>query len=170
MKYIDLTNEKFGYWTVIEKSIRPPTKSKSKPIYWKCRCECGNERIIPAHNLRCKLTSSCGCKNIFPDYLALYNKLLTSSKISKHKCDLKFEEFVKFTKIKKCFYCHSPIFWKKHGLLKSYNLDRKDNSLGYTKDNCVVCCKRCNFSKSARFSYEEWYGMTNYLRQLKVNR
>ena len=165
MKSIDLINKRFGNWTVIEKANRPLTNSKSKQIYWKCKCDCGNIRIIPAHNLRCKRTSSCGCKKVLPDYKPLYNKLVISSRVSEHQCNLTFEEFIKFTQIKKCFYCHSPIFWKKHGQLKSYNLDRKNNSEGYTKNNCVVCCKRCNFGKSSKFSYEEWYGMTDYLRK-----
>ncbi len=163
MKPIDLTGKRFGKWTVIEKSVRPPTTSPSKPLYWKCRCECGTERVIPAHNLRCKRTLSCGCENALPDYKHLYNKFLLQNKDRIH-CSLTFHEFLRFTEEAVCHYCHSPIKWKKHGNGNAYNLDRKDNHKGYTPENCVVCCARCNFGKSSRFSYAEWYEMTQCFR------
>jgi hypothetical protein len=31
------------------------------PAYWKCLCDCGKEAIINGHNLRAKITRSCGC-------------------------------------------------------------------------------------------------------------
>ena len=37
-----------------------------------------------------------------------------------------------------------------------YNgVDRKDNNLGYTIDNCVPCCHRCNSMKS-NLSYQNF--------------
>ena len=46
-------------------------------------------------------------------------------------------------------------------------MDRKDNNKGYEKDNVVPCCWRCNNGRGNLFSYEEWYGMTGYLRKPK---
>lgn len=37
----------------------------------------------------------------------------------------------------------------------NYNLDRKDNAVGYTVENCVVCCKSCNKTKWTSLDYEE---------------
>jgi hypothetical protein len=34
---------------------------------------------------------------------------------------------------------------KSHGY--GYNLDRVDNTKGYSKNNCTVCCKVCNRMK-----------------------
>jgi hypothetical protein len=31
--------------------------------------------------------------------------------------------------------------------------------------NTVACCKRCNYGKGDRFTFDEWYGMTRYLRE-----
>lgn len=50
-----------------------------------------------------------------------------------------------------------------------YNgVDRVDNSIGYTDDNCVSCCKICNNSKSA-LDLSEWKKWIEkvYLSQFK---
>lgn len=100
-------------------------------------------------------------------YKRTYTKLLASSKRKKQKCDISYDDFINFTKIKLCHYCFKPIKWVAHGKkVTAYYLDRKDNSIGYTKDNCVVCCTRCNLTKSDKYDYEEWFGMTEYFRRM----
>ena len=51
----------------------------------------------------------------------------------------------------------------------AYNLDRKDSIKGYTKENCVVCCKRCNRAKSNLFSYEEWLEIGKFIQEHPEN-
>jgi hypothetical protein len=51
---------------------------------------------------------------------------------------LTFEQFNTFWKAP-CTYCGEPI--------KTIGLDRVDNTIGYTFDNVVSCCKMCNFMK-----------------------
>lgn len=75
-------------------------------------------------------------------------------------------------KITECHYCQAalpvrPEFWGQGSNNQSYNLDRMDNSKGYHVDNLVVACVRCNYGKKDLFTYEEWYGMTEYLRRKK---
>jgi len=78
--------------------------------------------------------------------------------------DITFEQFLEFTNISECHYCNSPIVWKKSGS-RTYNLDRKDNNKGYLLNNLVVCCYKCNKGKREIYTYEEWYGMTEYFRK-----
>lgn len=53
---MDLTGQKFGKWTVIERVVSNTCQPK-----FLCRCECGTERIIASQNLRKGNTTSCGC-------------------------------------------------------------------------------------------------------------
>jgi hypothetical protein len=36
------------------------------------------------------------------------------------------------------------------------NLDRIDNSVGYTESNCVPCCAICNITRNTLYTYEEF--------------
>jgi hypothetical protein len=40
-------------------------------------------------------------------------------------------------------------------------IDRKNNSFGYSVDNCCLACFRCNATKSSFFSYEAWKQIAN---------
>jgi hypothetical protein len=46
-----------------------------------------------------------------------------------------------------------------HGINTVLGIDRKDNALGYTKDNSIPCCARHNFIKRNWFTYEEMIGI-----------
>lgn len=56
-KKIDLRGQPFGKLTVIEEAGR----TKSGRVLWRCRCECGNEVVVRADDLRREHTRSCGC-------------------------------------------------------------------------------------------------------------
>lgn len=56
MKAIDLTGQKFGRLTVLERA-----ENKNGYVRWKCRCDCGNEKIVMSYQLRKGGTQSCGC-------------------------------------------------------------------------------------------------------------
>lgn len=61
MRTIDLTGKKFGKLTVIQRSKSITYPSGGKSIVYLCRCECGNEVMVLAGNLRQGHTTSCGC-------------------------------------------------------------------------------------------------------------
>lgn len=56
MKFIDLTGKKFGRLLVLYKD-----ETKNGRIYWKCRCDCGAEKIVLGQHLRSGKTISCKC-------------------------------------------------------------------------------------------------------------
>jgi hypothetical protein len=53
----DLTGRIYGRLTVTEKtSLR-----KGKVVLWRCRCDCGGEKLAPTHYLNAGKLKSCGC-------------------------------------------------------------------------------------------------------------
>lgn len=100
---------------------------------------------------------------------SIYNSLCNDDR--NLKIDLTYDQFIEFTKIKKCHYCNYTIKWIEYPTIagkfisNAYYLDRKDCDVGYSKYNCVVCCTRCNRGRSNAYTYQEWYGMTEYLRK-----
>lgn len=56
---MDLTNQKFGRLTAKEIAENIPGKGN----VWRCECECGGQKNVPASYLRNGHTRSCGCLN-----------------------------------------------------------------------------------------------------------
>lgn len=55
-KFIDLSGQVFGYWTVLYfETVR------NKKTLWRCRCCCGNEKSVDGYFLRNGRSTSCGC-------------------------------------------------------------------------------------------------------------
>lgn len=54
--FIDLTNQRFGKLTVLKVD-----KIEDGVVFWKCKCDCGNETIVRRPNLVSGHTQSCGC-------------------------------------------------------------------------------------------------------------
>ena len=59
-KVIDLTGQRFGRLTVIQRTAKPEGIKRST-TYWICKCDCGNTKIANSSDLRRGDTTSCGC-------------------------------------------------------------------------------------------------------------
>lgn len=57
-KFIDRTGVRFGRLVVVERVF---TADKTFGVTWKCLCDCGNEKTVPAARLVGGNTKSCGC-------------------------------------------------------------------------------------------------------------
>lgn len=55
--FIDLTNQRFGKWTVLCQSQK---NANNGGIYWHCKCDCGEERDVLGQSLRNGSSTSCG--------------------------------------------------------------------------------------------------------------
>lgn len=57
-KFIDLTGQTFGYWTVLGKASN---LNSSGQTMWICKCQCGTIREVSTISLRNSASKSCGC-------------------------------------------------------------------------------------------------------------
>lgn len=62
---------------------------------------------------------------------------------------------------KKCYYCGQPP-------TPLNGIDRVNNNYGYTVDNSVPCCKKCNYAKND-MSLDEWYDWLNRIASYRGN-
>lgn len=60
-KFQDLTGQRFGRLTVVERASDYVSPNKHKLARWLCRCDCGNNIIAIGCSLKRKSTQSCGC-------------------------------------------------------------------------------------------------------------
>jgi len=172
---IDLTGKRFSRLLVISKA---PTKHKR--AYWNCVCDCGKTCIAMGKYLRQHKKQSCGClhrENIIsniekmrvsphrnqPPGEAAFNLLYISYHASASKKSLVFEltkdDFRDIIK-QDCFYCGSaPIRYYRdklpNGGYLCNGVDRRNNQIGYTLENCVPCCHKCNWMKN-KYSEQEF--------------
>jgi hypothetical protein len=140
---------------------------------WYCECLCGGFKVTTISSLTTGKTKSCGCLKVEASelrclpYEALYNVLKLNASY-RHLEVMTFRQFLKFVNGKKCHYCFAEVVFNRRcrgRLPRKYNLDRKDNSVGYTSKNCVTCCTKCNMGKGCTFSYKEWRRMTKCFRK-----
>lgn len=178
----DLTGRVYGRLTIESFSkyiVRTYDKSR-KSAFWSCKCSCGNTVVRPAKTLIAEQSLSCGClrkeriseSNMGKPGESGFNILFHGYKYSARVRKLSFKLSKKYFKIitqQNCHYCgKAPNTFstshKNNGCtLKAienskycYNgVDRKNNNRGYTKENSVTCCSKCNYLKGT-YGYEEF--------------
>jgi hypothetical protein len=163
----------FGDWTV---TIPFHTEKKSHVWYHKCQCMCGNEAVVHGHNLRTGKSTKCiDCRSLAREKGSLhsaknhyFSKYVCGARNRNLKFDLTFDQFISII-TRPCNYCgmeDSVTNYTAHKVIerrkgfKSNGIDRVDNNLGYTTDNCVPCCKICNSMKMT-LSYDNFIAHIN---------
>lgn len=158
----NLAGTKFGRLLVIKKSV--PTIHRAGR--WECLCDCGEVLVVEGQNLKSGNTKSCGCykkevmrKRKQPSLTIKISNTLRyykrNAKLAGNEWDLS-KEFATSLFLRSCAYCgHSS------GLC---GIDRVDNKKGYVENNCVPCCRWCNWGKNER-TLEEF---KNWVKNLHV--
>lgn len=157
------------------KTIRIETWANNRKLYvFKCSTDlCQNEiRVGAAPSQLKRSTGKCtSCNRKGRPFGILYNRIIENSKIKGLKYFMSYADFLGFTKMKHCEYCGMEVQWIEHFTAhyrgaSGYNLDRKDPSKGYSSDNCVVCCKICNWTKNSSFTHEEFLIIGKTIRKI----
>jgi hypothetical protein len=165
----DLTGQTFGRLVVIRRANNRVRPSGTSAVYYECKCQCGTTKDISSNSLRTGDSKSCGCyhrdrlknqpsrhrgeQGAFSQKL-MFKRYQESAALKKQGFHLSWEQFKHLTE-RPCYYCGDAagnVYGAKRGewsAFKGNGVDRFDNNKGYTAENCVSCCKRCNFFKVA---------------------
>ncbi len=125
-------------------------------------CDCGNTCIASSKQINSRIDKSCGCQSLEKKTINAKKEHFYRYKKDARKRNIDFnlsiEEFTKLIS-QDCFYCAiPPNTTRKIDKNNSYlynGIDRVDNNKGYTIENCVACCKMCNFAKN-NYTLEEF--------------
>lgn len=162
----DKTGLRVGIYTVLSFAgyIKPGNKAYTS---WNCLCDCGKEFQLASGDINPSKTKSCGClktrRKYDPKFSASFNKrydnIVNNARYRNIPCKITREEFL-YLSGKPCFYC---------GLddASIRGLDRFDNTQGYTLENVVPCCKRCNIAKN-NMTVEEFMDLINSIYNYRV--
>lgn len=60
-KFRDISGARFGKLVIIERAGSKQTSKKSRQTIWRCRCDCGGERLVVNGTLQSGRATSCGC-------------------------------------------------------------------------------------------------------------
>lgn len=161
-----------------ENAIRKEKIVKGKNRYYLYVFECTGcqkELNIQSSSLKTHSGKCMRCTQLKEPYKYIYNELKLHKKNDK-EVTISFDEFLEIIKDSKCHYCDIPLKYEKYSRYwgkthsRAHQLDRKDNNLGYNKENIVTCCWECNRLKSDRFSYEEFIQLSPILKKIMNDR
>lgn len=158
MKKVDLTGKRFGKLQALKRLGSVQTGGR-KFARWLCVCDCGNlTKVRTGHLTKPNGTRSCGCLQVshpLPKGEGQFNQVFASYRRQARGRNYSFEltkdEFRELVS-SNCHYCDSPPTSvqsqvRANGDFVYNGVDRMDNSKGYSVENCVPCCKLCNFMK-----------------------
>lgn len=145
-----LTRQCFCCHTVLPLTEKHFYKSKTRKLGFEYRCkncEKFRENRKPSKKL--------------PNILnRIHTRYKASDKLEQREFGLTLE-FVRQTVIEPCSYCGTP---------NSMGLDRLDNDLGHTNENCVPCCSICNYVRSNEFTPEEMKELGKVIAKIRISR
>jgi len=152
---------------------KSPSGSTYKVYTFECS-ECGSDIKAQSSHLKTHSGKCMRCTQKGKPYHHILNELIhTCKKKNKVEVSLNYDEFINIIEDSKCHYCDKPLIFNKHTrdensnhVSRAYQLDRKDNNLGYHLDNVVTCCWNCNRIKSDIYSYEDFMKLSPILKEL----
>jgi hypothetical protein len=163
---------KFGRLTVIEYV----GKAKSKHSLWRCKCDCGEERVVRRGPLTTGVTVSCGCyrrqMEVGKTHGASKSRLYNIWNQVRHRClnkkNISFNNYGgRGIKV-----CNDWSDFEKfqtwalnNGYSKEFVIDRIDTNGDYTPENCRWITQKENSNNKRNNRYLTIDGITKTVKQ-----
>lgn len=181
---VDLTGKRFGRLVVIQRM----DNAKNRKLRWLCKCDCGKEKIILGYHLKSGHTKSCGClrKEVTIKRLSIINKGNEYS--LKHGRSKNDKTYTSWRHMKDRCTNSNHKYWKDYGgrgitvcdrwlgengfihfledmeeAPSGLTIERKQNDLGYFKENCEWATPEQQARNRRNNHYETYNGKTRLL-------
>ena len=175
----DLINQSFGRLTVTN---RLSDRDKNGNVQWRCICSCGNTMIVSTVNLKRGSTRSCGClrKEMMTKHGMNFSSEYKIWSAIKQRCyNEKHESYELYggNGITMCVEWKESFetFYRDMGHRPSsvHSIDRKNNELGYSKENCRWATKTEQANNTRKNVFYSLNGVSRTLaawcRELGIN-
>lgn len=180
-KLIDLTGQKFGRLTVIDRA----ENGKGWRVRWNCLCECGNKAVVRTESLRSGHTQSCNCLMKDINGTRIGNDRRTHG-ATIGRSDKAWQEMSRVYRAwasMKDRICRDPRYrhlaicdrWLNsyenfladmgQAPSEKHQVDRIDNSKGYSPDNCRWVTPKENMRNTTVNRMIEWCGETKCMAE-----
>lgn len=159
-KASELIGKTIGHYNILDFCEVKKSKNNSYAYYYDVQCvKCGSIRKHVLYNRNSWEDYYQGCPDCSRVKLSYYERRFKeyqqSAKVRNLEWSLTFEQFCDLIS-KNCVYCNSKPenHFRSIGQKKTISegvmngIDRVDSSKGYTIDNCVSCCSKCNYMKN----------------------
>lgn len=171
--FVDLTGQKFGRLTVIERA-----ENKGSQTYWKCRCDCGNVCVVNAYSLKTNHTKSCGCfrekfavvhgkykTKIYRIWSAILQRCLNPNVLNYARYGGRgITMYPEWINNFQAFYDY--VSKLEHYGEKGYSLDRIDNNGNYEPDNLRWADAKTQARNTRRNVFVEYKGVKMTLAEV----
>ncbi len=156
---------------------RSKSGSTYKTFTFEC-INCGSDIKSQSSQLKTHSGKCRKCTQRKKPYEHILNELIhTCNKRNIHKVTINHNEFIEIIKDSTCHYCDKELIFHPYTrnensnyVSRAYQLDRKDNDLGYNIDNVVPCCWNCNRIKSDIYTYDEFLLLSPILKEIHKNK
>ena len=172
----DLCGKKFGRWTVLH---RGNPLGKGHKTTWVCRCDCGTVKTVLQYTLLSGASKSCGC----------YHKDELTARLTTHGLSKSRLYTIYRNILSRCFNENDKRYFEyggrgitvcdswhhsfeefsnwafSHGYNENLTIDRIDNDLGYTPENCRWATTEQQSNNKQKTIYFEFLGVKKSLHQ-----
>ena len=174
MRREDMTGRKFGLLTV----VRPDPDAKNWKTKWICQCDCGSVRSVYTYNLKNGHTKSCGCESARKRLAARTTHNKSKTRLYRIWAKMKArctypgdrayneyggrgitvcDEWLSFEPFESWSVCN--------GYSSELTLDRVNNDLGYSPDNCRWATPKQQANNTRKNRVIEYNGISRTLAE-----